>query len=458
MVGASRLHTMSSPTPTEPRRSLEEIEESLLEGDIEPRARPGTARAALEVREFRILWLGQLGSSVGSWMQTFAVGLYIDNLTKQGLWVGLATAAQLAPLLFVPIIGGVAADHFDRRHMLITLQSLQLMFAVGLALATAGNHNPSKLLILSLIFAGGVCNALNAPAWAAVLPNLVGAENLPGAISLNSAAINGSRVIGPALAGFLFPYLGASWLFLINAATFLFIITSLFTIRLPATTRGSGDDHKSLATGFLAARADPVVGWTLVAMSIFSLLCLPFVQLFPTIGRAHLGLSSRGIGGIYAVFGCGALVGSLAIGTVLAHRDKFRLARAGFAGFALSMALFAIGRPVPLMYPVLFVLGFFYFGTTTSLLTVVQTRIDDAVRGRVMGLWFMAFGGTIAVCGLIFGPLLDATNAHVVLGISAGSALVISLSLNLARVQRHHVVVTPSSERQGVPARPPGSP
>ena len=185
------------------------------------------------MREFRVLWLGQLGSSVGSWMQTFAVGLYIDNLTKEGLWVGLATAAQLAPLLFVPIIGGVAADRFDRRHMLMTLQSLQLVFALGLALAVAGNHNPSKLLILSLIFAGGVCNALNAPAWAAVLPTLVGTENLPGAISLNSAAINGSRVIGPALAGQLYPYLGASWLFVINAATFLFIIASLFTIRLP---------------------------------------------------------------------------------------------------------------------------------------------------------------------------------------------------------------------------------
>ena len=445
MVGARRLTTMSSPITPEHRRSLEEIEESLLEGDIEPRARPGTARAALRVREFRVLWLGQLGSSVGSWMQTFAVGLYIDGLTKQGLWVGLATAAQLAPLLFVPIIGGVLADRFDRRHMLITLQSLQLLFALGLALAVAGNHNPSKLLILSLIFAGGVCNALNAPAWAAVLPTLVGTENLPGAISLNSAAINGSRVVGPALAGQLYPYLGAAWLFVINAATFLFIIASLFTIRLPAPAKGNRpDEHKTLATGFRAARADPVVGWTLIAMSTFSLLCLPFVQLFPTIGRAHLGLSTSAIGRLYAVFGLGALGGSLAIGTFLAHRDKFRLARIGFAGFAVMMALFAVGRPVPLMYPVLFVLGFFYFGTTTSLLTVVQTRIDDAVRGRVMVLWFMSFGGTIALCGLVFGPLLDATNGHVVLGIGAGCALVISASLNLARVERRHRVIAPA--------------
>jgi MFS family permease len=430
---------MPSPTTPEHRRSLEEIEESILGGDIEPHARPGTARAALRVREFRVLWLGQLGSSIGSWMQTFVVGLYIDHLTRKGLWVGLATGAQMAPLLFVPIIGGVAADHFDRRHMLITLQSLQLMFALGLALSVAGNDNPSKLLILSLIFAGGVCNALNAPAWAAVLPTLVGKENLPGAISLNSAAINGSRVIGPALASQLFPYLGAAWLFVINAATFLFIIVSLFTVRLPKAVRSNQtEERKSLATGFRAARADPVIGRTLITMSTFSLLCLPFVQLFPTIGRAHLGLSTSGIGRVYAVFGLGALSGSLAIGTFLAMRDKFRLARVGFAGFAVMMTLFAIGRPAPLMYPVLFVLGFFYFGTTTALLTIVQTRIDDSVRGRVMGLWFMAFGGTVALCGLVFGPLLDATNGHVVLGIGAGAALVISLTLNLGRIERRH--------------------
>ena len=445
MVGARRLITMSSPITPEHRRSLEEIEESLLEGDIEPRARKGTARAALRVREFRVLWLGQLGSSIGSWMQTFAVGLYFDHLTKKGLWVGLATAAQLAPLLFVPIIGGVLADSFDRRHMLITLQSLQLVFALSLAVAVAGNDNPSKLLILSLIFGGGVCNALNAPAWAAVLPALVGTENLPGAISLNSAAINGSRVVGPALAAQLYPVLGAAWLFVINAATFLFIIVSLFTIRLPDVVKhGETEGHKTLATGFRAARADPVVGWSLITMSSFSLLCLPFVQLFPTIGRAHLGLSTSAIGRLYAVFGLGALGGSLAIGTFLADRNKFRLARIGFAGFAATMALFAIGRPVPLMYPVLFALGFFYFGTTTSLLTVVQTRIDDSVRGRVMGLWFMAFGGTVAICGLVFGPVLDATNGHVVLGIGAGSALVISVSLNLARVERRHPAIAPS--------------
>jgi MFS family permease len=453
---------MSSPITPEHRRSPEDIEESLLEGDIEPRARAGTARAALRVRPFRVLWLGQLGSSIGTWMQTFAIGLYIDNLTKEGLWVGVATAAQLAPLLFVPIIGGVAADRFDRRRLLITLQSLQMLFALGLALAVAGSDDPSKLLILSLIFGGGVCNALNAPAWAAVLPVLVGTENLPGAISLNSAAINGSRVVGPALAGQLYPYLGASWLFLINAATFLFIIGSLFTIHLPRQpTNDRNNDMRSLTSGFRAARADPVVGWTLIAMTVFSLLCLSFVQLFPTIGRTHLGLSTSGIGRLYAAFGLGALAGSLAIGTFLAGRDKFRLARMGFAGFAVMMALFAIGRPVPLMFPTLFVLGFFYFGTTTSLLTVVQTRIDDTVRGRVMGLWFMSFGGTIALCGLVFGPLLDATNARVVLSIAAVSALALSLSFDLARIDRRPrtgVDVSRADGRPVVPAPQPDSP
>lgn len=444
MVGRAPPPTMSSPPITpEPQRSLEEIEESLLEGDIEPRARPGTARAALRVRPFRVLWLGQLGSSIGSWMQTFAVGLYIDKLTRQGLWVGLATAAQLAPLLFVPLIGGLAADRFDRRRLIMVLQSLQLVFALGLALAVGTSDNPSKAVILALIFAGGVCNAFNAPAWSAVLPVLVGRENMAGAISLNSAAVNCSRVIGPALAAQLFPYIGAAWLFVINAATFLFIILSMFTVQLPPEAQGNVQQRQGLATGFRAARADRVVGRTLVTMSVFSLLCLPFVQLFPTIGREHLRVSTSEIGRLYAVFGMGALLGSLAIGTILSSTDKKRLARVGFAGFAAMMTVFAIGRPIALQYPALFVLGIFYFGTTTSLLTVVQTRIGDDVRGRVMGLWFMSFGGTVALCGLIFGPLLDATNGHVVLGIGAVVSLSIAASLNLNRLEARRVVAAP---------------
>ena len=411
-------------------------EESLLEGDIQPRHRPGTARSALAHREFRTVWLGQLGSSVGSWMQTFTIGVFMDKLTKQGAWVGIAMFAQMVPMLLFTIPGGVIADRFDRRRLLITLQSIQLVLAAGLGLLTTVNDNPSKLAVISLVFAGGVCNSMNAPAYSAVLPALVGREDMAGAISLNSVAINLSRVVGPVLAGILYPVLGAGWLYQLNAITFVFVIVALLRIRFPVIPKARAEGLGQLAVGFRVVKGDAVLTRILLVMTIFSFLSLPFVSLWSTVVRVHLGLrSATSIGALYAVFGTGALLGSLAVGSVLAGYDRRRIARYGLGGFAVMMGFIASTANVIVAIPAFFVLGACYFGTTTALLTLLQQRVEDAVRGRVMALWFMSFGGTVSLCGPVFGPLLDATSGYVVLGISAASAAVLAWWCNLAAAE-----------------------
>lgn len=394
--------------------------------------RPGTARSALSHREFRIVWLGQLGSSVGSWMQTFTIGVFIDKLTKQGAWVGIVMFAQMVPMLLFTIPGGVIADRFDRRKLLISLQSAQLVLATALGLLTLLDNSPSKAAVIVLVFGGGVCNSMNAPAYSALLPTLVGREDLPGAISLNSAAINLSRVVGPVIAGLLYPVLGAGWLYLMNAVTFLFVIAALLRIRFPELTVSKAEGLQQLAVGFRVVKADPLLSRILLTMTFFSFLSLPFLSLWSSLMRVHLHLHSAGtIGALYAVFGVGALVGSLAVGGALASVERHRTVRWGLGGFAGCMALIAVTANAWVAFPAFFVLGACYFGTTTSLLTVLQGRVEDKVRGRVMALWFMSFGGTVSLCGPVFGPLLDATNGYVVLGIGAASAAVLAWWCNL---------------------------
>lgn len=400
------------------------------------RPRPGSAGAAFAHRDFRRMWIGSFASNIGTWMQTVVLGSYGYRLTGSSAFVGLLTFAQLGPLLLLSLIGGVVADLVDRRRLLIVLQLVQAAAALALAGIVAATSSPPLWSLFACVLVIGVANAVNAPAWSSVLPALVGKRDLPGAISLNSTMINGTRVIGPAIAGVLYPLFGPAWIFVVNAVTYLFIVAALLVIHLPAIPKAAEKGWERLATGFRVARADPVVGRILIALPIFSFFCLPFVGLFAPLVEKDLGLSSKSLayGLLYAVFGLGAMIGSLAIGTVLVGIDKRRLVRVGFALFAVFIMLFGLLRQPALAYPVVFLLGAVYFGTTTSMLTVLQSQIDDAVRGRVMALWFMGFGGTVPLGGLVFGPVLDATNGTVVLGIGAVVALLLAWWCDLRRV------------------------
>lgn len=416
-----------------PEPTLAEAEEALTEGDSYPTHRVGTARAALAVQAFRRMWLGSFASNIGTWMQTLVLGAYAYQLTGSSSFVGLLTFAQLGPLLLLSLFGGLIADALDRRKLLIALQLEQAVFSLVLAAVVGWSDNPSRAALFGAVLAVGIGSALNMPAWSAVLPALVGHRNLAGAISLNSTQVNLSRVIGPAIAGALFPVIGPAWIFVINAITYLFVVVALLSVRLPDVPKAGESGLRGFVMGFQVARASPVVGRILVVLPIFSFFCLPFIGLFPAIAAGELGFdtSSFSYGALYAVFGVGAALGALSTGTALAGTDKKQLTRVGFLGFAVTIAVLGLLRELTLAFPVVFVLGAFYFGTTTSMMTVLQETVDDSVRGRVMALWFMGFGGTVPLGGLVFGPILDATNDTVVLGIAAAVSLFLAWWANL---------------------------
>src|SRR5687767_4439154 len=212
------------------RVALEDSEDALVDG-----GRPyviGTAADVLRDKTFRTIYFGAFASNVGSWMQNAVLMGYAFTLTGSATFVGIIVACQLAPLLFLSIIGGLMSDLVDRRALLIIVSLEQLLFSLGLAAITRSS-DPSRPGIVLMVLAVGIGQAIYAPAYSALLPSLVARENLAAAISLNSAQMNGSRVIGPAIGGVLLHLVGPSWVFAGNAMTYLVIIATLMAVRLP---------------------------------------------------------------------------------------------------------------------------------------------------------------------------------------------------------------------------------
>ena len=368
----------------------------------------GTVRAALASRDFRLVWYGAFASNIGTWMQNVVLPAYIYHRTGKASLVGLLIFAQLGPLLFLSIPAGVLADKFERRKWLISMQIVQLIFSCALAVLALGT--PAVWMLFLAALGVGIGNAMNAPAWSAMLPSLVRPEDLSGALALNSTVINGSRVIGPIIVA-VFSQWGATTaqFFFINAATYLFVIVALLSVNIPTFVPDPTKGWRRFTRGLAIARHRPTVRRLLITLATFSLLSLPYVGLFPAVARLNFGIAedSSTYKWLYATWGFGAALGGLAIGTTFAQSDKRRLIQYGFAGFAVSMLCFALSRsPLP-AFIFGFFLGFAYFFATTAMVTVIQSRLEPEVRGRVMALWFMAFGGTVPLGNLLFGPLID---------------------------------------------------
>ncbi|MGO9855869.1 MAG: MFS transporter [Acidimicrobiales bacterium] len=410
--------------------SLEEIEDAVVDGDTPLPPRRGTARAALSHRTFRIVFLGAFASNIGTWMQNVVLGAYAYDLTHSSTFVGVIIFAQLGPTLVLPMVGGLLADKIDRKRFLIILSLEQLVFSLGVALVVLSPH-PSKVLLVVMVLGVGAGSAMFGPTYSAVLPGLVGREDLPGAISLNSAQMNASRVIGPVIGGVLYSLVGPAWIFAGNAATYLFVVGALLMVTLPAVPPSPAQSSRwrQLTAGITVARQDKVVGRCLVTVFLFSLLALAFIGQMPVVAAHNLGINlskSADYGILYACFGTGALVGAISIGTVFAATSKPLLVRVCLVGYSLSLCAFALQRsPIPADVNVA-VTGAFYFAFITALNTTLQSRLRENVRGRVMALWMMGFGGTVGIGNLLIGPVVAVAGITNVLLFGAAVALVLA--------------------------------
>ncbi len=412
-----------------PDAHFEQADDAQVDGDLP--YTPGSARGALSHPSFRSVWLGTFASNVGTWMQNVALGVLAYQLTHSATYVAAIGLAQLGPLFLLSMVGGALADVVDRKVLLIGCQVEQLVFSLALAWVASRQH-PSTLLIFLCVLAIGMGNALNAPVLSAVLPVLVPKRDMPGAVSLQSVQLNLSRVIGPAIGGLLLPVVEAWGIFVLNAGTYgfaIFVIARavLPRVRSPGEPDAAASAIRRLLGGLAVARADPLVRYCLVTIFSVSFFCLPFIGLMPVVAARDLHINPAGAlyGGLYALFGLGAALGAVSVGTVFVSVPRLRLIRWGLVGFAGSLATFGLIRQIWIAYAVVLLVGFAYFVTVTSLSTALQAHIADEVRGRVMALWIMGFGGTVPLGLIAGGAVASATSVSAVVVAGAVAASII---------------------------------
>lgn len=392
---------------------------------------PGSSFRALRHRNFRLYWFGQLVSLVGSWMQSVAQGWLMHRLTGSALMLGLLGFTQFLPVLLLALPAGVLVDHVDKRRLLIATQSLMLLQAASLAtLVTTGLVQPWMVLALAFMF--GCVNAFDLPARQSFVIEMVGRDDLPNGIALNSAAFNAARIVGPAVAGVLVGLLGESACFWINALSFVAVLASLLRMRLPARQPAeSAHVGEKLREGFAYVRRTRPIRTLLVLLAATTALGFQYSTLLPVYVRDLLHSGPETYGLLLAAFGAGSLV---AAAWMTRPHDRPALRRnllIGLTTAGLGMATFAWSRVLPLSVAAGFLAGLGMILYVSSTNTIVQLTTEDAYRGRVMGFYTLMFVGTAPIGALIAGMIAQRFGAPV--ATSAGALSLLAGALWVAR-------------------------
>ena len=385
--------------------------------------------------KFRIVFVGLALSQIGTWMQNVTLPAYIQDRTGRPALVGVAIAVQLGPLLLFSIPAGALADKVSKQRLMLAMQTASAILTLGTAWFVA---NDSSIWLIFAVQAGiGTANALNAPAFQASMPMLVHRSDLPGAISLNSAMINGTRVMGPVGAALLGAAgLSIAGIFVINAISYVAFIVALVVVVMPdvkADTLVRG--WRQLGVGLQIARSRLVLNRLLLGMFSFSAISLIYVGLFPSVAELNFGIraDSSTYRWLYATWGLGAFLGAISVGTFLSRFHRRVLIVRGFTGYAAALAVFSQLRDPVTPFAVGLVLGFFYFMTATAITTSLQLNLRDGERASVMPLWFMVFGGTVPLGNLVGGVLFEVIGPRTVLAIGAAWALFLAWWRDLRR-------------------------
>jgi len=384
--------------------------------------------SALRHRNFRLFWSGQLISLMGTWMHSPAQGWLVLRLTDSPFYLGLTGTAGSIPILLFALAGGVVADRFRKRHTLLTMYMALMALALTLGILTSAGL-VSIWHILFIAFLTGTGYAFEIPSRQSFFIELVGREDLLNAIALNSAAFNAARTIGPAIAGMLIGRLGVSVCFYINSLSFLAVIAGLLRMRFQdggaRATEGRGM-KRDLIEGLRYIFHESDVHRLIFFIGLLSFFGLPYITFLPVYARDILKTGAEGLGLLMALAGAGAFTGAIGLAIKGDSSNKERHLMLSALVFSSSLMMFSISRIAWLSCILLFLVGWGVVNQIATTNTIIQLRVPDRLRGRVMSVFTLVFLGMASLGNLAVGSLAHYTGTQIALMICALICLMIT--------------------------------
>ena len=379
---------------------------------------------ALAHRNFRLFFIGQGISLVGTWMQNVGEGWLILTLTNSPFYVGLTAALSSVGVLLFSLYAGVLADRVDKRRVIIFMQIAFMLEAFTVA-ALVATHVVAVWQVLVLATMLGIASAFDIPMRQSFIVEMVGKDDLMNAIALNSSVFNAARVIGPALAGFLIGAIGIAWCYFLNGLSYIAVIAGLLLMRLPPKaplqkTASTWTGFREVLTYLRTERRTRVL---MILTAILSVFGFPYIAMMPVFARDVLHRGAGGYGALTASIGIGAVIGALGIALASGRiRARGRLMLAGGTVFGLLLMLFSAARSLALAMVLLALAGCAMIVNNSISNTLLQTAAPDHLRGRIMGFYSFVFVGMAPFGAFLFG--IVAEHVGVPATIAAGGAIV----------------------------------
>jgi MFS family permease len=381
-------------------------------------------------RNFRLFFAGQVVSVSGTWMQNVALAWFVYELTASPLAVGVLTFCRFAPQTLFGLFAGVLADRFDNRRLVTGTQAASMAVSIALAaLALSGAADVWHVYALAAL--AGIAQVFDSPGRHALVFQLVGRSELPNAIALNSSVFNGSRIVGPGIAGLLIASVGVGACFALNAISFVAVLVALLlmdTRELHAVERAEKSPTllSGVREGLSYARNDRRVRLVLMLVLVVGTLGVNNGVILPVLA-AELDGGPRVFGLLSAVFGAGALIGALASASL--GRASWKVLLAGTMGFGVAMLAVAPQSTVVACAAVLLVAGMCFTLWSSNSNSLLQLTAPDHLRGRVLSLYLFAFHGLAPVGGLLIGWLIEVGGTDLAFEVAGLSALAMAAVL-----------------------------
>jgi MFS family permease len=368
-------------------------------------------------------------------MQAMAQGWLALELSNSAFLVALVATAQSLPVLLFSLHAGVMVDRTDKLRLVKIAQALLGLEAVALWWFNWSGHiNIAWLLGLATI--NGLITAFEVPARQSLVIELVGRDDLPGAIALNSSGFNLARIVGPSIGAIIIAKLGISWCFGVNAASYIAVLVGLFMIQLPAWTPPEhlASPIEGIREGVRYMRDTPSIRALMKLVTVFSVLGVPYLTLMPVVARDQLGLDAGGYGALLACVGIGGLTGALSLAAIGDRVSRSRLLLIAAFSYSVVLLAFALARTPALAYPLLFCVGFTMILNNALANSTLQRLVPNELRGRLMAAYsFVVVGLSQVIGSVLAGSVAHAIGANWAIG---GGAVIMLLYAYQAFVRR----------------------